>query len=111
MHQSQPRLAAAGPEIRLTVHASQRMNARGISHADVQAALRHGRVVHVRGAAIHAIGQREISRCRRRGIDLSGYDGLQIVCTHDGTILTAYRNRDFRGLRPLRPQRRRRTGA
>ena len=100
MHQSQPRLAAAGPDIRLTVHASQRMNARGISHAAVQATLRHGRIVHVRGAAIHAIGRKEISRFRQHGIDLSRYEGIQIVCSPDGTILTVYRNRDFRGLRP-----------
>ena len=111
MHQSQPRLVGTGPDIRLTGHASKRMSVRGISDAAVLAALRHGRVVHARGAVIHAIGRKEISRSRRRGIDLSGYNGLQIVCTHDGTVLTAYRNRDFRSLRPRRRRRQCRNGA
>jgi len=38
----------------------------------------------------------------RRGIDLSHREGIQIACAPDGTILTAYRNRNFRGLRPRR---------
>ena len=102
MHEPQRQRSDPEPGIRLTIHASQRMDARGISDAAVQAALQHGRVVYVRGAAIHAIGQKEISRCQRQGIDLSRYEGIQIVCTHNGSILTAYRNRDFRGLRPRR---------
>ena len=85
---------------RLTVHASQRMSARGISESAVRAVLEHGRVVHVRGAAVHAIGQKEVRRLQPRGIDVSPYEGIQVVCTSDGTILTTYRNRDFRGLRP-----------
>ena len=85
---------------RLTIHASERMSARGISESAVRAVLEHGRVVHVRGAAVHAIGQKEVRRLQPRGIDLSPYEGIQVVCTSDGTILTTYRNRDFRGLRP-----------
>ena len=86
----------------MTTHAVRRMHERRISEAAVWSTLDYGRIVHVRGAAIHAIGHKEISRLRRRGIDLSQYEGIQIVCAHDGTILTAYRNRDFRGLRPRR---------
>ena len=92
----------SGPELgaRLTKHASQRMGARGISESAVRTVLEHGRVVHVRGAAVHAIGRKEVRCLDRRGIDLSPYEGIQVVCTPDGTILTTYRNRDFRGLRP-----------
>ena len=97
----QPR---GGPEAspRMTIHAMQRMHERSIPEAAVRATLEHGRIAHVRGAAIHAIGHKEIVRLRRHGIDLSRYEGVQIVCAPDGTILTAYRNRDFRGLRPHR---------
>ena len=93
------------PSPRMTRHAVQRMHERRISEAAVRATLEHGRIVHVRGAVIHAIGHREVSLLRRRGIDLSHCEGIQIVCAPGGTILTAYRNRDFRGLRPRRHHR------
>lgn len=34
------------------------------------------------------------------GVDLSGVEGVQVVCSRDGAILTVYRNKNFRGLRP-----------
>jgi hypothetical protein len=67
-----------------------------------RAALAYGRRVHVRGATIRAIGRREVARYRSHGIDLAMYEGVQVVCGSDGAVLTAYRNRDFRGLRPRR---------
>ncbi len=83
----------------ITRHAWQRMMARRLSQAAVQAAIEYGRVVYVRGAAIYAIGRKEVNRYLRHGIDLSCYEGIQVVCALDGTIITVYRNRDFRGLR------------
>lgn len=85
---------------RVSAHAWQRMRQRRISEAAVQATLEHGRVAHVRGAAIHAIGRKEVSAMQRQGIDLSDYEGIQVVCARDGEIMTAYRNQNFRGLRP-----------
>ena len=87
-----------GIEKDLTRHASRRMAGRGLSHSAVQAAIEYGRVVYIRGAVISAIGRKEVDRFARQGIDLSLYDGIQVVCAPEGTILTAYRNRDFRGL-------------
>jgi hypothetical protein len=83
-----------------TQHARWRMDMRGFSSSDVNKVLAYGRKVHVRGAVIYAMGRKEISQCAAVGIDLSGLDGLQVVCTNDGVVLTVYRNRDFRGLRP-----------
>jgi hypothetical protein len=84
----------------LSWHAWCRLHARRLSGGAVEAALSCGRVVHVRGAAIHVIGRREVARWRRRGIDLSRFEGVHVVCAPDGSILTVYRNRDLRGLRP-----------
>lgn len=84
---------------RLTRHARARMMARRLSAAAIDAALQFGRAVYVRGARVHAIGRKEVNRYLRAGIDLSPYEGIQVVCTPGGIILTAYRNRDFRGLR------------
>jgi hypothetical protein len=86
----------------LTMHAWQRMTARRLSRDAVQAAIEYGRIVYVRGATICAIGRKEVSRFSRQGIDLSRYEGTQVVCAPEGTILTVYRNRDFRGLRSRR---------
>jgi hypothetical protein len=88
---------------RLTRHARQRSAARRVGVAAIEAALEYGRVFHVRGAEIHVIGRKEVFRYRRRGVDLREYEGVQVVCQPGGgLILTAYRNRDFRGLRPRR---------
>ena len=78
------------------------MHERRISEVAVRATLEYGRIVHVRGAAIHAIGHKEISSLRRRGIDPSCYEGIQVVRAPGGTILTAFWKRNLRGLRPRR---------
>lgn len=84
---------------RLTAHARQRMRARGISERALLAALSYGRMAHVRGADVYAIGRKEVHRYRRDGLDLSAFDGVQVVCTPDGSILTAYRGHRLKGLR------------
>jgi hypothetical protein len=86
----------------LTNHAWKRMNARGLSSSTVGAALEFGRVAHVRGAVIYAIGRKEVEEYAEYGIDLKRQEGVQVVCKQNGAILTVYRNHDFRGLRPSR---------
>lgn len=84
----------------LTNHAHERLTRRSIPRAAVEAALEFGRCVAIRGAQIFALGRREIERSRLDGIDLATFEGTQVVVTDGGVILTAYRNKDFRGLRP-----------
>ena len=86
----------------LSRHGRQQMHARRLSIRAIEAALGFGRVVHTRGAAIHTLGRREVDRLARRRLDLRPYEGVQVVCAPDGGVLTAYRNRDFRRLRPRR---------
>jgi hypothetical protein len=83
-----------------TLHAHHRMHARRMPDAAVQAALRYGRAVFTRGAVIHAIGRKEVQRFEQHGIELADYEGVQVVCSPTGEVITVYRNRDFRGLRP-----------
>lgn len=60
----------------------------------------YGRAVHRRGAVIHAIGRKEVERFREEeDIDLSDCEGVQVVCSTEGSVLTVYRNHDFSGLR------------
>ncbi len=84
----------------LTRHAWERMSGRGFSPETVRKVLSFGRVAHVRGATIFAVGRKEIVRYSQRGVDLAGLNGIQVVCAESGAVLTVYRNRDLRGLRP-----------
>jgi hypothetical protein len=90
----------------LTHHAHKRMAARRVSSETVTAVLAFGRSIHARGAEIHVIGRKEIAQYRLQGIDLTPFEGIQLVCGRDGTIITMYRNRDLRRLRPHKRSRR-----
>ena len=91
------------PELPLTNHARRRMNARRLSDQTVMTVMLYGRLVRARGAEIYAIGRKEVDRyLAEEGIDLSGVEGVQVVCSPDGAILTVYRNNDFRRLRSRR---------
>lgn len=83
----------------LTNHASARMGSRRISHEDVAVVMSYGRIYHVRGAVIYVMGRREVASCLNDGMLLDGINGLQVVCSpEDDTVITVYRNKDFRGL-------------
>lgn len=84
----------------LTRHARRRMQMRAMSEEALALTLQFGRIVWTRGAQVFAIGYREVQRFLKEGIDLRPYEGVQVVCSPEGTILTVYRNRDFRRLRP-----------
>ena len=84
----------------LTRHAWERMCGRSLSPDMVRRVLRCGRVAHVRGATIYAVGRKEAQRFQQDGINLSDVEGVQVVCSDSGAVITVYRNRDFRGLRP-----------
>lgn len=84
----------------LTKHAQARMNERRLSDEAVNMVMTYGRMVRVRGAEIYAVGRKEVERYLNEGVDLSRFEGVQVVCSPDGAILTVYRNKDFRRLRP-----------
>ena len=94
----------------ITRHAQMRMKARRISETALASVLEYGRVVYVRGAKIYVIGRKEVTKFLRRGVELADFEGIHVVCSPDGAVMTTYRNRGFRGLRPRR-RRRKRTAA
>jgi hypothetical protein len=83
----------------LTKHAYERMVTRSISRAAIEAALEFGRCVEIRGAQIFAIGRKEVEKYWRDGTDLSEFEGMQVVVTASGAVMTVYRNSDFRSFR------------
>lgn len=84
----------------LSAHARQRMNARNLGLTAIKATLDFGRVVYTRGAIIYAIGKKEVRRHRSTRGDLGRFEGVHVVCAPDGTVITTYRNHNFRGIRP-----------
>ena len=86
----------------LTRHAWKRMGGRGFSPEMIRKVLEFGRETHARGATIYVVGRKEIKRYGKKGVDLKGLDGMQVVCSEEGAIITAYRNRDLRGLKDRR---------
>lgn len=85
---------------RLTNHAGSRMGSRRISQDDVATVMSYGRTYHVRGAVVYALGRHEADSCRKEGLCPDRIEGLQVVCaTEDNSVITVYRNNDFRSLR------------
>lgn len=80
---------------KLSAHARQRMEERGIPEESVLTVLRYGRYRHVRNADFFLIGRREIGYYRAEGLDLSRLAGIHVVCGSDGTVITVYRNHDL----------------
>lgn len=89
----------ANGDTRLTRHATERMTHRGIPPEVIDTVIEYGRVVYTRGAMIYAIGRKEVERYRQGDVDLSDSEGVQVVCSMEGAVLTVYRNHSFRGLR------------
>jgi len=85
--------------IAFTDHARQRMTGRRINQSDVENALLFGREVHTRGASIFVIGRKEVTKYLPKGVDLRHQEGLQVVCSPGGAVLTVYRNNDFSALK------------
>lgn len=84
----------------LTTHAQTRMTGRRISETALSAVIDYGRVVYTRGAKIYVIGRKEVTTFLRKGVQLADFEGIHVVCSPDGAILTTYRNHNLRGLRP-----------
>ncbi len=84
----------------LTRHARSRAQSRCIPIHQIDLAFDWGREVRIRGARIFAVGRREVAEARRRGVDISAAEGIHVVCSNEGNVITVYRNRSLSGLRP-----------
>jgi len=83
----------------LSEHAAARMVHRNISSELIDSVVEYGRMVFTRGAVVHAIGRKEVEQYLEEDLNLSDCEGVQVVCSMEGVVLTAYRNQSFRGLR------------
>ena len=85
---------------KITAHAEARMTERKLTRTDIEAALSFGREVHTRGITIFAVGQKEVKMALLQKLDISKLEGIHVLCSRDGDVVTTYRNFDLRGLRP-----------
>lgn len=86
----------------LTTHARARLFARRLNSGALDLVVSFGREIHARGATIYVVGRKEIHAGRQFAIDLSELEGVHVICDREGTVLTVYRNRDLRDLKPRR---------
>ncbi len=86
-------------EDKLTRHAEQRSRTRGIPTEAIEAALNYGQFRSTRGADVYTVGWRQVRFHAERGIDLSRWEGVEVVCARDGRVLTVYRNKNPHALR------------
>jgi hypothetical protein len=79
----------------MTHHACQRsrIRIRRIPTSIVYAAMMYGMFRRTRGAEVYTLGWREIRHWAGQGVDLARFDGVEVVCSHDGSVITVYRNR------------------
>ena len=75
----------------LSRHARARCRERGIPQDAVDIAQRWGNLRMKRGASIWTVGWREIEKAADEGVDLSRFNGLQVVEGFDGKVITVYR--------------------
>ena len=92
--------------VTLSQHAEERMDARSIGAEAIEGVIGCGRVVYVNKARIYFVGRREVRQHAKLGIDISAWEGIHVVTSLSGVVVTTYRNSDIRHLRPRRPRRR-----
>ena len=84
----------------LTGHATKRLFGRRLTPAALDLVVVFGRELHVRGATIYVVGRKEVLAGGEFDVDLTVVEGVHVVCDRSGRVLTAYRNRSLRGLKP-----------
>lgn len=84
----------------LTHHAFLRSQQRCISLPTINLVTTYGREIHTRGATFLVVGRKEVDKFKGLGIDLSKAQGVHVLLSSEGHVITTYRNQDLRKLRP-----------
>lgn len=82
-----------------TKHALDRMSRRHIGPNLAETVIAGGREIHTHGATVYFVGRDEVERNQRSGMDWRPLEGLCVVCSREGAVLTVYRNRNLRRLK------------
>lgn len=92
--------ASVTDDVRWTDHAALRLAQRGISGCAVEAALDWGRPQRQRGGrVVYHLGNRAVRRALRCGVDLRQFQGVAVVLSGDGFVVTVYKGTPRRRFR------------
>ena len=96
------------PPYFLTTHARVRMQQRGINREQLEQVLRFGRVVRAHGGVnFHVLGRKESRRYGLIDTDLPAAEGVHLLLSQEGVVITVYRTHELRKLRFKKQQNRR----
>ena len=80
-------------------HAVKRSSQRGIKPRHVANILKFGRKKHQNGAVYYSIGRREVDKYKSICPGLKEMNGMHLVTSLNGAVITLFRNKDFRLIR------------
>tara|TARA_R110002124_G_scaffold232843_1_gene397899 strand:+ start:426 stop:752 length:327 start_codon:yes stop_codon:yes gene_type:complete len=81
-------------------HAKLREDQRGITEKQITLAFQYGRIIHARRATYYVVGKKEIDKHSAVEPALKEMNGIHLVVSSNGTLLTVYKNKDLRKIRP-----------
>lgn len=84
----------------VTFHAETRMSQRGICFDTLDLILQFGRKIRSKGAIFYVIGKKEIVKYSKIEPKIKDMEGMQVLTNHEGTVITTYRNKNLRSIRP-----------
>lgn len=95
------------PPYSLSTHAKVRMQQRGISREQLEQVLRFGRVVRAHGGvSFHVLGRKETQRYGLIDAHLPTAEGVHLLISPEGVVITVYRTHELRKLRFKKQQKR-----
>lgn len=95
------------PEYSLSTHAKMRMQQRGIGRNQLEHVLRYGRAVRAHGgASFYVLGRKETQRDGAHDADLLDAEGVHLILSAEGVVITVYRSHALRKLRFQKQHRR-----
>lgn len=84
-----------------TRHARMRSDARHLPPAVVEDVLDFGRRVHLRHVDCLVVGRREVKRAGAAGRDIRRAEGVHLILSPSGRLVTLYRDRSLATVRRL----------
>lgn len=83
----------------LTNHAAKRSTQRGMKNKHIANLLRFGRKNYKNGAIYYSVGTKEISRYKDICPGLKEMNGMHLIVSINGNVITMFRNKSFRHIR------------